>query len=55
MLADETKERELRSLRAIPDHYEKIVLSMDNNPMSDYNGIRRVYLLDFLLVRELGG
>ena len=55
MLVDETKERELRSLRAIPDHYEKIILSMDNNPMSDYNGIRRVYLLDFLLERESGG
>jgi predicted AAA+ superfamily ATPase len=49
MLAEETRERELRSLRAIPDNYEKIVLSMDRTPLNDYNGIHHINLLDFLL------
>ena len=49
MLAEETRERELRPLQAIRDNYEKVVLSMDRVPLSDYDGIRNVYLLDFLL------
>ena len=49
MLTDEVKERELRPLEKIPDHYEKVVLSMDRTPMTDYNGIRNVNLIDFLL------
>ena len=49
MLSDETKERELRPLRAIADNYEKIVLSMDNTPMTDYEGIQSVNLLTFLM------
>ncbi|MDR0490663.1 MAG: ATP-binding protein [Oscillospiraceae bacterium] len=49
MLAEETRERELRPLRAIPDNYEKVVLSMDRSTMNDYNGIRNVNLIDFLL------
>ena len=49
MLADETRARELRPLQAISDNYEKIVLTMDRTPMTDFNGIRSVNLLDFLL------
>jgi hypothetical protein len=49
MLAEETRERELRSLRAIKDNYEKIVLSMDRTPLTDYDGIKNINLLDFLL------
>ena len=49
MLAEETRERELRPLKAIPDNYEKVVLSMDKTPLNDYDGIRNEYLLDFLL------
>jgi len=49
MLAEETRERELRPLRAITDNYEKIVLSMDTTPMTDYDGIQNVNLLEFLL------
>jgi predicted AAA+ superfamily ATPase len=48
MMATEAQERELRPLRAISDNYEKIVLSMDNSPMSDFDGIKCVNLLDFL-------
>jgi hypothetical protein len=49
MLADETRERELRSLRAIKDNYEKVVLSMDKIPLTDYDGIKQVNLLEFLM------
>lgn len=48
MLAEETRERELRALRAIPDNYEKTVLSMDKTPMTDYDGIQNVYLPEWL-------
>ena len=49
MLADETRERELKPLKSIPDHYDKVVLSMDRTPVTDFNGIKSVNLLDFLL------
>jgi predicted AAA+ superfamily ATPase len=49
MLADETRDRELRPLRAISDNYEKIVLSMDQMPLKDFDGIKCINLLDFLL------
>ena len=49
MLADEVRERELRPLRAIADNYEKVVLSLDRTPMQDFDGIRNVNLLEFLL------
>jgi len=49
MLAEETRERELRPLKAISDNYEKVILSMDRIPMTDYDGIRNLNLLDFLL------
>jgi predicted AAA+ superfamily ATPase len=49
MLAEETRARELRPLKAIPDNYEKIVLSMDRTPLTDFGGIKNVNLLDFLL------
>ena len=49
MLAEETRERELRPLRAITNNYEKVVLSMDRTPMADFDGIRSVNLIDFLL------
>ena len=49
MLADETRERELKPLKSIPDHYKKVILSMDRTPVSDFNGIKNVNLLDFLL------
>lgn len=52
MLADETRERELRPLRGIPDNYEKTVLSMDRTPYKDFDGIRNVNILDFLLADE---
>lgn len=41
LMGEETRERELRSLRLIKDNYEKIVLS--------YDGIKSYNLIDWLL------
>lgn len=49
MQSPETRERELRPLRMIPDNYEKIVLSMDRNYIQSYDGIKSLYLIDWLL------
>ena len=49
MLAEETRERELRPLKAIPDNYEKVILSMDRTPFTDYDGIKNVNIMDFLI------
>ena len=49
MQSEETRERELRLLRMIPDNYEKMVLSMDRNYIKSYEGIKSLYLIDWLL------
>lgn len=49
MLSPETRERELRPLRMIPDNYEKIVLSMDRSFITSYDGIKSLNLIDWLL------
>lgn len=49
MQSPETRERELRPLRMISDNYEKIVLSMDRNYINSYDGIKSLYLIDWLL------
>ena len=52
-IADEaTRERELKPLEAIYDNYEKIVLTMDRSIYTDFNGIRNVNVIDFLLSDE---
>jgi hypothetical protein len=51
----ETVEREYRSLRAIADHYPKLVLSMDTDfaaSSSDHGGIKRQNLVDWLLEND---
>lgn len=49
MQVPETRDRELRPLCMIPDNYEKIVLSMDRNFITSYNGIKSLNLIDWLL------
>ena len=44
-----TLERELRSLRAVKDNYPKFLLTMDDDPLADDSGIRRLNVLDWLL------
>ena len=43
---EKTLARELASLEKISDHYPKIVLTLDEDPQADYNGIRRINALD---------
>lgn len=50
----ETVEREFGVLRDIPDNYPKLVLSMDSVFGQDYEGIRRLNLIDFLVGDENG-
>lgn len=49
ILDEKTRERELKSLGAIPDHYPKFILTMDKNIYNDYSGIRVINIIDFLL------
>ena len=49
MQSPETRERELRPLRLIPDNYEKIVLSMERSFFHSYDGIKVENLIDWLL------
>lgn len=41
--------RELRPLQKIPDNYPKYILTLDEDPEGDYDGIRRINALEFLL------
>lgn len=49
MQSPETRERELKPFSMIQDNYEKIILSMDRSYIQSYNGIRSLYLIDWLL------
>lgn len=44
-----TLERELAPLQDINDHYPKYILTMDIDPIADYNGIKKINVLDWLL------
>lgn len=44
--------RELSALESINDHYPKFILTMDLDPEIDYNGIRKINVLDWLLGEE---
>lgn len=44
-----TLERELEPLQGINDHYPKYILTMDIDPIADYNGIKKINVLDWLL------
>ncbi len=46
---EKTLERELSALESINDHYPKFILTMDVDPEVDYNGIRKMNVLDWLL------
>lgn len=44
-----TLQRELAPLEKISDHYPKIILTLDDDPEADYNGIRRLNALEWLI------
>ena len=47
-----TLERELAPLQSINDHYPKYILTMDIDPIADYDGIKKINVLDWLLEKE---
>ena len=49
MTAEETFEREMRPLRSIQDNYEKFVLTLDRFSLGNYEGIKVVNVIDWLL------
>ena len=49
---EKTLERELIPLDSIADHNPKYLLTMDNDPPVSHNGIRQVFVLDWLLDRQ---
>lgn len=46
---EEVRKRELTSLEKIRDNYEKIVLSIDINSGTTYEGIKVINIVDWLL------
>jgi predicted AAA+ superfamily ATPase len=44
-----TLERELKPLNGVADHNPKYLLTMDEDPVVSYNGIKRINVLDWLL------
>ena len=48
MTVKETFDREMKPLCRIQDNYEKIVLTLDKLSPGNYNGIKVIYLMDFL-------
>ena len=45
----DTLTRELKSLHEIADHYPKFLITMDDDPPVDHNGIQQINVKDFLL------
>lgn len=46
---EKTLLRELAPLQKITDHYQKFILTLDEDPEADYEGIRRINALDWLI------
>ena len=49
IVEEKVLKREIRSLESISDNYEKVILTMDRTLNNDYNGIKVVNLIDWLL------
>lgn len=52
MTTKDTFDREMKPLYAIRDNYEKIVLTLDKLTLGNYDGIRVIHVLDWLLKSE---
>lgn len=46
---ESTLQRELSPLQNIPDHNPKYLLTLDNDPVVNHNGIKQIYALEWLL------
>lgn len=49
ILAEDTLNRELKPLQNIKDHYPKYLLTLDYLPKTNYNGIKQLNVIDWLL------
>ncbi len=49
---EEVLTRELRSLQKTGDHYPKTLLTLDMDLETDYDGITKVNIIDWLLKNE---
>ena len=49
MRDENTLKRELESLRKVSDSYPKVILTLDEDPEADYDGIRRINALDWMM------
>lgn len=49
---EDTLKRELAPLESLADNYPKYLLTMDNDPEMQHNGIRQQYVLDWLLTER---
>ena len=50
---EKTLERELSALQSINDHYPKFILTLDMDPSADFNGIKKINVLDWLLNNKI--
>lgn len=46
---ENTLKRELVPLQKVNNHYPKVILTLDDDPEADYEGIRRINALDWLM------
>lgn len=46
---ENTLQRELLPLQKISDNYPKVILTLDDDPDADYDGIRRINVLDWFI------
>ncbi len=51
---EETLQRELSSLQSINNHYPKYILTMDMDPVADFEGIKKMNVLDWLIEKNKG-
>ncbi|KNZ42073.1 ATP-binding protein [Acetobacterium bakii] len=49
VMDDETRNHKLKPLQSINDHYPKMILTMDSTLYSNFNGVKIMNILDFLL------
>lgn len=49
MVDESTFQREIRPLQEIRDNYEKIILTLDRFTLENYEGIKVIHVIDWLL------
>ena len=49
----QTLARELEPFRRVRDHYPRVLLTLDEDPDADFEGIRKINALDWLLAESI--